>query len=131
LADAAHEEITPGAPRLVVSKLTCSLAGVSQSVVIQSGTRTEEFYGKAEATEQFRCSYGLAPEYHGQITANDLQVAAVGPDGEARVLELPRNRFFLATLYLPQLSSTVGNPHPLIVAFLRAAARLASRSASR
>jgi CTP synthase (UTP-ammonia lyase) len=111
----------------VISKMTCSLVGVSQPIFIRSGTRTEEFYGKAEATEQFRCSYGLAPEYRRQIGSSELQVTAVGPDDEARVVELPRQRFFLATLYLPQLSSSVANPHPLIVAFLRAAARLEGR----
>jgi CTP synthase (UTP-ammonia lyase) len=111
---------------LVISKMTCSLVGVSQPIFIRSGTRTEEFYGK-EATEQFRCSYGLAPEYRRQIAANELQVTAVGPDDEARVVELPRHCFFLATLYLPQLLSSVANPHPLIVAFLRAAARLEGR----
>jgi CTP synthase (UTP-ammonia lyase) len=108
----------------VISKMVCSLVGVSQTIVIRPGTRTEKFYGKAEAAEQFRCSYGLSPEYRTQIAASELQVAAVGPEGEARALELPRHRFFLATLYLPQLSSSVGNPHPLIVAFLQAAAGL-------
>ena len=112
---------------MVISKMTCSLVGVSQPIFIRSGTRTEEFYGKAEATEQFRCSYGLAPEYQRQIAASKLQVTAVGPDDEARVVELRRQRFFLATLYLPQLSSSVGNPHPLIVGFLRAAARIEGR----
>ena len=43
-------------------------------------------------------------------------------DDEARVLELPDRRFYLATLFVPQLSSAPESPHPLIVAFLRAAA---------
>jgi CTP synthase (UTP-ammonia lyase) len=127
ISDAAHQEITPEAAHLLISKMFCSLVGVSQTIVIRSGTRTEEFYGKAEATEQFRCSYGLAPEYRRQIAASELQVTAVGPDDEARVVELPRQRFFLATLYLPQLTSSVANPHPLIIAFLRAAAQLEGR----
>jgi CTP synthase (UTP-ammonia lyase) len=112
---------------LLISKLSCSLVGVTQPIVIQEGTRTHEFYGATAAAEQFRCSYGLAPEYREPFFGSDLRVAAVGPEAEARVVELPRHRFFVATLYLPQLSSAVGNPHPLIVAFLRAAARLEGR----
>jgi len=47
----------------------------------------------------------------------------VGTDqaGEARVLELPDRRFFIATLFVPQLRSSSTSPHPLITAFLRAA----------
>jgi CTP synthase (UTP-ammonia lyase) len=37
-------------------------------------------------------------------------------------VELPGRRFFIATLYQPQLSSTEDRPHPVIVEFLAAAA---------
>ena len=50
-------------------------------------------------------------------------MVGVDQDGEARVLELPDHRFFVATLFVPQLSSSPGSPHPLIVAYLRAAMR--------
>jgi CTP synthase (UTP-ammonia lyase) len=38
-----------------------------------------------------------------------------------RALELPSNRFFLATLFQPQLSSSFDAPHPIVIGFLRAA----------
>jgi CTP synthase (UTP-ammonia lyase) len=38
-----------------------------------------------------------------------------------RVVELTRHRFFVATLFVPQLSSRPEASHPLITAFLRAA----------
>jgi CTP synthase (UTP-ammonia lyase) len=37
------------------------------------------------------------------------------------VIELPEHSFFLGTLFLPQLRSLPGRPHPLISAFVRAA----------
>jgi CTP synthase (UTP-ammonia lyase) len=37
-------------------------------------------------------------------------------------MELMNHRFFVATLFLPQLSSSPATPHPLIMAYLRAAA---------
>jgi CTP synthase (UTP-ammonia lyase) len=40
---------------------------------------------------------------------------------EVRVVELPAHRFFVGTLYVPQLRSTPIHPHPLIVAFVEAA----------
>ena len=45
----------------------------------------------------------------------------IDANGEARMVELPDRRFFIATLFLPQHNSAPDHPHPLIVAFLRAA----------
>ncbi|MCK7513630.1 MAG: hypothetical protein MZV70_62820 [Desulfobacterales bacterium] len=36
----------------------------------------------------------------------------VDREGEARVVELTSHRFFLATLFLPQLASSLEAPHP-------------------
>jgi CTP synthase (UTP-ammonia lyase) len=38
-----------------------------------------------------------------------------------RVVELTDHRFFVATLFVPQLSSRPDAPHPLITALLKAA----------
>ena len=91
IADAAYEEITPGASHLVSSKMAWSLAGICESITFD-------------------------PK-HGSITA-------VGPDGEERAIELRDHPFFVATLFLLQLSSSGGRPHPLIGAFLRGAAEV-------
>ena len=121
IRDAEHEETAPEASELVISKLTCSLVGQTQVVKIMPGTRAHQAYGKEEASEQFRCNYGLNPAYQEQIGSGELKVVGVDLDGQARIVELPAHRFFIATLFLPQLSSSPGSPHPLIVAYLRAA----------
>jgi CTP synthase (UTP-ammonia lyase) len=43
-------------------------------------------------------------------------------DGEPRLFTLPAHPFFVASLFVPSLTSTRERPHPLITAFLRAAA---------
>jgi CTP synthase (UTP-ammonia lyase) len=121
IGGAEHEETAPHASRLVISKLACSLAGTTQAVRIVPGTLACQAYGKEQAVEQFRCSYGINPEYRDAIEDGILGVTGVGPDGEVRVVELPGHRFFIATLFLPQLSSSAEAPHPLIVAYLKAA----------
>jgi len=121
IGDAGHEEATPAAPNLVVSRLACSLAGQAQAVRILPGTLARRVYGQEEVVEQFRCSYGLNPAYRDRMRAGGLTIAGVGPNGEARIVELPSHPFFIATLFLPQLSSSADRPHPLIVAYLRAA----------
>jgi len=126
VTDVAHEETAPDAAKLVISKLECSLVGSTQTVKIRPGTLTYQAYGTETAAEQFRCNYGLNPKYHRQIEAGPLKVAGVGPDGEARIVELSGHFFFLATLFLPQLSSSQGMPHPLISSYVKAAASFES-----
>jgi CTP synthase (UTP-ammonia lyase) len=81
----------------------------------------QQIYGQGSVIEDFACNYGLNPHYGGLFAHSELRVAGIGPDGEARLVELPTHRFYMATLYLPQLRSVAAQPHPLIVAYLRAA----------
>jgi CTP synthase (UTP-ammonia lyase) len=108
---------------MFISLLVCSLAGQKQRIRLTPGSKAYQIYGgkEAEVEEQFYCNYGLNPQYRDEIEKGELSVTGVGPDGEARVIEIPRHRFFLGTLFVPQLSSSFDNPHPLIVAYLKAA----------
>lgn len=86
------------------------------------GTTSAGAYGRDDAREEFRCNFGLNPRYRQQVLQEPLRVAGVDENGEARIIELANHPFFVATLFLPQLSSTPAAPHPLIEAYLRAAA---------
>lgn len=48
--------------------------------------------------------------------------------GEACVLELPGHPYYIATLFVPQNRSTVGEPHPLVTRLLSEAADRATES---
>ena len=121
MQDATHEEIGPDGSIYFISKLSCSLVGETQAVHITPGTMTFHAYGKEKVTEQFNCNYGLNEKYRNEIKKGELKIVGVDNNGEARIVELSNHRFFIATLFLPQLSSTSVLPHPLIVAYLRAA----------
>jgi CTP synthase (UTP-ammonia lyase) len=62
-------------------------------------------------------------------TVLGLRVAGADAGGEARVVEIPEHPFFVATLFVPQTGSAPGRPHPLVAAFVRAAALGARRTA--
>lgn len=81
-----------------------------------------QIYGQDAVSEQFACNYGLNPLYRNVFEGSALRVAGLGPDGEVRLVELPGHPFYAATLFLPQVRSSPGAPHPLIVAYLQAAA---------
>lgn len=104
-------------------------------VRLQPGSRIHAMCGREEVEEEYFCNYEVNPEYEARLEAAGLPVVARGPQGEVRAVELPERRFFVATLFQPQLSSRPEKPHPLVMTFLRAAAafqqsRLASTSQS-
>jgi len=88
---------------------------------IVPGTRMHSICGREDHSEQYYCNYGVNEEYEKQFEAAGLHVSARGIQGETRAVELPGHRFFVATLFQPQLSSRPEAPHPLWTAFLRAA----------
>ena len=121
IKDAEHEETAPSAPTLLVSKLTCSLIGKTQTIKILPGSLLHRAYKRDEVTEQFACSYGLNPQFRDKVAKGQLKTTGVDLDGEVRAVEVLNHPFYVATLFLPQISSGPENPHPLIVAYLKAA----------
>lgn len=132
IADADTEENATGSSHYVVTPLSCALpnrhaggpkASGDESLRILPGTRLCRIAGATDASEQYYCNYGVNAEYEARFEASGLRPAARGAQGELRAVELTGHRFFLATLFQPQLSSRPEAPHPLLLAFLRAARR--------
>jgi CTP synthase (UTP-ammonia lyase) len=121
VADAAHQETDPGAPRQVVTALACSLAGEQHPVRFLPGSRVAAICRVERSVEPFLCSYGLNPAYRAALAERGLVVTGTDELGEPRVLELQGHPFFFGTLYVPQLRSRPGAPHPLIGALVAAA----------
>lgn len=71
--------------------------------------------------EQFTCNYGLNPEFRSALEKSGLVISGRDAEDQVRIFELPDHPFYLGTLFQPQLSSAPDRPHPLIVAFLKAA----------
>jgi CTP synthase (UTP-ammonia lyase) len=119
--DAAHAEYDPGASRLLINALACSLVGQVMDVSLLDGSLARRAYGGPGATERYYCQFGLDPDYLETLTRNGLAIGGTDQDGEVRIVELPGHRFFVGTLFVPQTSSRPGAPHPLISAYLAAA----------
>jgi CTP synthase (UTP-ammonia lyase) len=130
IADADSAENNSGSSHYVVTALSCSLpnrreggpkASGEERLKIVPGTRLHSICGSEDDSEQYYCNYGVNEEYEKQFQAAGLRVSARGMQGETRAVELPDHRFFIATLFQPQLSSRPGTPHRFWLAFLRAA----------
>ncbi len=87
--DAAHAELDPSASKLVISALTCSLAGQSFEVTLRDESVALRAYGTRQVTERYYCNFGLNPEYLDPLAQAGLVVSGVDGDGEPRIVELP------------------------------------------
>jgi CTP synthase (UTP-ammonia lyase) len=120
--DAQHAEYDPYASRLFVSELACSLAGREMRLTFAPGSRVAAIYGATTATEEYYCNFGVNPEYVPLLRRGPLAITGADAEGEVRVIELPAHPFFVGTLFVPQTRSTPERPHPLVLAFVAAAA---------
>lgn len=118
LKNVQHAEYDSGDSNLFISALSCSLLGETRKIYINNKSMIYKFYNKTEVEERYNCSFGLNPDYQKLIDESGFKVVGTDEKGEARILELPQNKFFVATLFQPQLSSLPTNPHKLILAYL-------------
>jgi CTP synthase (UTP-ammonia lyase) len=130
LTDAEHAELTPDAKTAVITPLACSLVGKSGPVFLDPTCRTAAIYGRWRIVERYHCSYGMSPEHRSTIERAGLHVVGEDDHGDARVVELHRHPFFIATLFQPQLSSSSGAPAPLVRALVDAAIHYRDRRAT-
>ena len=119
--DAQHAEYDPYASDLFVTQLDCSLAGRELMITLVPESRVARIYGALQAREQYYCNFGINPDKTALVKSGELEVTGSDAEGEVRVVELPKHPFFIGTLFVPQLRSSLERPHPLVTAFLRAA----------
>ena len=89
---------------------------------LTKGSKIYEAYGKKDISERHRHRYEFNNDYKEQLEKAGLQCIGINPDtGLVEVVELPNHPWFVGVQYHPEYKSTVANPHPLFVAFVKAA----------
>ncbi|MDX1774397.1 CTP synthase [Oceanihabitans sediminis] len=78
---------------------------------------------KSEAIlERHRHRYEFNSEYKEQLEAAGMIATGVNPETNlVEVVEVPEHPWFVGVQYHPEYKSTVANPHPLFIAFVKAA----------
>ena len=139
LADADSQENGDASMNLIITPVTCPVAERAAGAPklsgrcklnVKSGSRLEQIYGVHSITEEYFCNFEVNPRYVPAFENARLRFTAFGEHGEVRALELADHPFFVATLFQPQLSSEEARPHPLIMAYLKAAAATVNPLAS-
>lgn len=89
---------------------------------LRKGSKVAEAYGKLNISERHRHRYEFNSEYKDQFEAQGMMTVGTNPEtGLVEVVEIPAHRWFIGTQYHPEYKSTVHNPSPLFVAFVKAA----------
>jgi CTP synthase (UTP-ammonia lyase) len=124
IADATSAEFDPSAPQLMLTPLACNIAGEKMTVNIQPNSLAHNLYGSNVAVEEYFCHFGINSVYRDAFVDAGMRISGTDQDNEPRIFELPTHPFFLASLFVPQTSSTPAKPHPLVSGFLAVCAKL-------
>lgn len=89
--------------------------------IIEENSRVFRAYGKTEVTERHRHRYEFNNKYLDDFAAAGMVATGINPESElVEIMEIPGHKWFVGVQFHPEYSSTVVNPHPLFVEFVKA-----------
>lgn len=137
LADANSAEFDPDTPSPVIATMADQVRAVAGEAdlggtmrlgaypaILEADSIVAEAYGTTEVSERHRHRYEVNNPYRDKIAESGLRFSGTSPDGHlVEFVEYPRDvhPFAVATQAHPELKSRPTRPHPLFVAFIRAA----------
>ncbi len=79
-------------------------------------------YDKSKVNERHRHRYEFNAKFQSEFESRGMQITGVNPETKlAEIVELKDHPYFIGVQFHPEYKSTVLNPHPLFVRFLKAA----------
>lgn len=88
---------------------------------IKEGTLAHRVYGRTEISERHRHRFELNNAYTEKLEKAGLIPTGINPEtGLVEIVELPDHPYFIGVQFHPEYKSTVANPHPLFVNFVKA-----------
>ncbi len=90
---------------------------------IKENTLAYQVYGAKLITERHRHRNEVNNEYRDILEKKGMIFSGINPERNlVEIIELPNHPFFMGTQFHPELKSRPLNPHPVFVAFMKAAA---------
>lgn len=87
---------------------------------LKKGSLASTIYGKSVISERHRHRYEFNNAYLDRFEKAGLKAAGLNPEkGLVEIVELDNHPFFVGVQFHPELKSTVVNPHPLFVSFVK------------
>ncbi|MGC4039178.1 MAG: CTP synthase [Chitinophagaceae bacterium] len=95
---------------------------------IQQDSLAYSIYGESRINERHRHRWEFNNTYLERFEQAGMVPSGKNPDTNlVEIVELPKHPFFIGVQYHPELKSTVENPHPLFVSFIKASKSFAER----
>jgi CTP synthase len=90
--------------------------------VIEKDSLAHQIYGKEEISERHRHRWEFNNRYLSDFESAGMAASGKNPDtGLVEIIELKDHPFFIGVQYHPELKSTVEEPQPIFVQFIKAA----------
>lgn len=94
----------------------------SYACELEPNSKMATIYGKTSIEERHRHRYEFNNDFLSAFEKAGMMPVGKNPEtGLVEVIELKDHPFFIGTQFHPEYKSTVENPHPLFVAFVKAA----------
>ncbi|WP_339925126.1 CTP synthase [uncultured Cyclobacterium sp.] len=88
---------------------------------LKKGSRAFTAYGKSKISERHRHRYEFNNKYLQVFEENGMIATGKNPEkGLVEIIELKEHPWFIGSQFHPEYKSTVLNPHPLFVRFIKA-----------
>jgi CTP synthase len=131
LENANSTEIDPTAPCKVIDimeeqKNITSMGGTMRlgefECTLEKGSKAYEAYGKQTIFERHRHRYELNNEYKARLEAAGMKCSGENQETNlVEIVEVPALKWYVGVQYHPEYNSTVVNPNPLFISFIKAA----------
>lgn len=88
---------------------------------IEKDSKVYHAYGKTEVIERHRHRYEFNNKYLRDFTDAGMVATGINPESDlVEIMEIQDHKWFVGVQFHPEYSSTVVNPHPLFVEFIKA-----------
>jgi len=129
--DANSTEMNPGTTNPVIDLLESQKKITNKGGTMRLGsypcnivekTNSWEIYKRKEITERHRHRYEFNNEYLQDFEKAGMIASGINPEGGlVEIVEIKNHPWFVGVQFHPEYKSTVANPHPLFVNFVKAA----------
>lgn len=134
--DANSTEMNPATTNPVIDLLEAQKKIINKGGTMRLGaypchvsedTKIFEVYKKKEISERHRHRYEFNNEYLADFENAGMLASGINPEGGlVEIVELKDHPWFVGVQFHPEYKSTVANPHPLFVNFVKAAVEVAA-----
>jgi CTP synthase len=108
-----QKKITKKGGTMRLGEYACSLV---------KGSRAAAIYGKTKISERHRHRYEFNNKFLKDFEEEGMIASGINPESNlVEIIELKNHPWFMGVQFHPEYKSTVENPHPLFVKFVRAA----------